>query len=350
MEKVPKNILIIKLSAIGDVVHAIPLLEVLGQNFPEARIDWLVEEEASEIIKGHKKLNKIIISYRKTWQKKFFKSREQPAVIGDIFRFLRELRSEEYDLVIDLQGLFKSGILTGISRGTRKIGSSGGREGSSLFLTEDPYVVDYNQHALDRYLKVADYLNCDKDSWRGDIPIGDSDKASIDDLIRVNGIRVERLVTINPLARWKTKLWEPLKFGALAERLRKELSCDILFTGSGHDRSIIEEIIGMTEGKSINAAGKTSLKELAYLYSRCRLLISTDTGPMHMAAAMARPVVALFGPTDPWRTGPYGSGHKVIREEMECSPCFKKRCHHMTCMKNIAVEKVFNAVKALLDR
>ena len=98
-------------------------------------------------------------------------------------------------------------------------------------------------------------------------------------------------------------------------------------------------------GSPINLAGKTSLKELACLYSECRLLITTDTGPMHMAAAMGCPVVALFGPTAPWRTGPYGRGHRVIREDMDCSPCFRKRCSHIRCMKGITVEKVFETVK-----
>jgi len=98
----------------------------------------------------------------------------------------------------------------------------------------------------------------------------------------------------------------------------------------------------------LNLAGRTNLKELAYLYTRCRLLVTTDTGPMHMASAMGCPVVALFGPTAPWRTGPYGKGHKVIRADVECSPCFKKRCDHMKCMKEITEDKVFEGVREVI--
>ena len=343
--KRPNNILIVKLSAIGDVVHTLPLLEVLRKNFPRARIDWLVEEEASQIIDGHRGIDHIIVSHRKSWQRRLFKVREQSAVLGEVNRFLRELRCNEYDLVIDLQGLFKSGLLTGLSKGKRKIGFTGGREGGHLFLTERPYFVDYNQHAVDRYLKTAEYLGCDKDSWKGDIPIRQSDKRYIDKLIKDNGIQNERLVAINPMARWKTKLWESEKFAALADRIQKELSCRVIFTGSGHDRSDIDKIIENMEERPANLAGHTSLKGLAYLYSKCRHLISTDTGPMHMAAAMGCPVIALFGPTAPWRTGPYGKGHRVIRDEIECSPCFKKRCSHMTCMRNISVGRVFDTIK-----
>ena len=348
MREALNSILIIKLSAIGDVVHTLPLLEVLRRNFPNARIDWLVEEEASQIIDGHQGLNHLIVSRRKSWQKRFLKVSQQSAVIKEVTQFLRELRSVEYDLVIDLQGLFKSGILTGISRGRRKIGFTGGREGSSFFLTEQPYFFDSNKHALDRYLVAAEYLGCKKDSWRGDIPVRDSDKRRIDKLIHGEGLDKERLVAINPMARWKTKLWENIKFANLADRLQKELSCQIVFTGSRDDRGKIDEITRMMEGDAINLSGKTSLKELAYLYSECRLMISTDTGPMHMAAAMGCPVVALFGPTVPWRTGPYGECHKVVREDLDCSPCFKKRCAHVTCMKGITVDRVFETVKGCL--
>ncbi len=343
--KRPSNILIIKLSAIGDVVHTLPLLEVLRKNFSGARIDWLVEEEAGHIIDGHRGIDHVIVSHRKSWQRRLFKVREQSAVLGEISRFLRELRCNEYDLVIDLQGLFKSGLLTGLSRGKRKIGFTGGREGGHLFLTERPYFVDYNQHAVDRYLKTVEHLGCDKDSWKGDIPIRQSDKRYIDKFIKDNGIQDKSLVAINPMARWKTKLWESEKFAALADRIQKELSCRVIFTGSGHDRPDIDKIIEKMKERPANLAGHTGLKGLAYLYSKCRHLISTDTGPMHMAAAMGCPVIALFGPTAPWRTGPYGKGHSVIRDEIECSPCFKKRCAHMTCMRNISVDRVFDTIK-----
>ena len=133
--KTPDSILIVKLSAIGDVVHTLPLLEVLRKNFPQARIDWVVEEEAGQIIKGHPMLDHVLISRRKSWQKSMTTPRARTAALREMIRFIRELRSHKYDLVIDLHGLFKSGVLTGLSKGKRKIGFTGGREGSSLFLT-----------------------------------------------------------------------------------------------------------------------------------------------------------------------------------------------------------------------
>jgi heptosyltransferase-1 len=346
----PRSILLVKLSAIGDVVHTLPLLEVLRKNFPEARIDWLVEGEASPLIEGHKDIDHVIVSFRKSWQKKLFSTGDRPTVVSEVKRFLRDLRSCEYDLVIDLHGLFKSGLLTGLARGRRKIGFTGGKEGSLLFLTDRPYPFDYNLHALDRYLQAAQHLGCKINSWKGDIPLRAEDKDRIDRLLADRFSPDETLIAVNPMARWATKLWDEKHFSNLAERLREDLSCTVLFTGSPSDHPVIERIIGGVNPPPLNLAGRTTLRELAYLYTRCRLVVTTDTGPMHIAAAMGVPVVALFGPTAPWRTGPYGKGHTVIQKKLECSPCFRKKCSHLTCMKSITVEEVYDSVKKHMDQ
>jgi heptosyltransferase I len=346
----PRSILLIKLSAIGDVVHTLPLLEVLRKSFPTARIDWLVEEEARPIIEGHKDVDHVIVSHRKSWQKKLFSPGQGLAVLREIKGFVQTTRTHHYDLVIDLHGLFKSGILTGLARGRRKIGFTGGKEGSLLFLTDRPYPFDYNRHALDRYLQAAQYLGCNTNSWKGNIPLRQGDKGRIDRLLTEHFGPSETFVAINPMARWITKLWDEDRFTSLAERLQEAFSCKVLFTGSPADRPLIDRMIQHLTSPPLNLAGCTTLRELAYLYTRCRLIISTDTGPMHIAAAMGVPVVALFGPTAPWRTGPYGKGHTVIQERLECSPCFKKSCPHRTCMKSITVDKVFEAVKQHLNK
>ena len=344
----PLSILIIKLSAIGDVVHTLPLLEVLRSNFAHARIDWLVEEDARQIIENHKDIDQIIVSRRKSWLQRLARVGEVPGLVKEIAGFLGELRSKEYDIVIDLQGLFKSGILTGLSRGKRKIGFTGGREGSVLFLTERPFRVDYNRHAIDRYLETATYLDIHKTPWNGGIPITEEAKRAVDAFLQDVGLQEKKLIAVNPIAKWETKLWEPGKFSLLADRLAGQLSFSILFTGSGADRPQIDGIISNMKNPAANLAGRTGLKELAYLYSRCRLVVSTDTGPMHIAAAMRTPVVAIFGPTAPWRTGPYGKGNRVVRSGVGCSPCFQKVCDHRTCMREITVEKVFKSVKKSL--
>ena len=152
------------------------------------------------------------------------------------------------------------------------------------------------------------------------------------------------------MAKWKTKLWEPELFAALGDRILKDFSGNVIFTGSQADRPIIEKISSMMKTRPLNLAGRTGLKELAYLYGQCRVLVTTDTGPMHMAAAMNCPVVALFGPTSPLRTGPYGPGHRVITSGAACGPCFKKTCDQWSCMRDITVDSVYEAVKEILLR
>jgi len=346
----PKNILIIKLSAIGDVVHSLLFLEALRNGFPDARIDWVVEEDASRIIEGHPGIDRVMVSRRKSWGREVLRETKGPfSVLKEVSVFLKNLRARKYDLVIDLQGLLKSGILTGLSRGVRKIGMGGAREGGWAFLNERPVTVDYNQHAVDRYLKVAEYLGCGSAPAKGAIPIIGSEEEEIDQVLDASGLGESPLVAINPMAKWKTKLWDPERFAAVADKIRDEFHCDVIFTGSGHDREVIERVTRLMKGDVLNLAGQTSLKGLAYLYGRCRALVSTDTGPMHMAAAMGCPVVALFGPTAPWRTGPYGRGHRVIRTDLDCSPCFKRRCRHMSCMKDISVAQVLAGVGEILD-
>jgi 3-deoxy-D-manno-octulosonic-acid transferase/heptosyltransferase-1 len=170
----------------------------------------------------------------------------------------------------------------------------------------------------------------------------------VEGLLREHSLDGEVLVAVNPVARWDTKLWEEERFALLADRVQKELACKVLFTGSKDDRPVTARIIEQMKTTPLDLTGRTSLKELAYLYSKCRLVISTDTGPMHVAAAMGTPVVALFGPTAPWRTGPYGKVHRVVREELPCSPCFKKKCPHLSCMRGISVDRIFEFTKDLI--
>ena len=349
-KNVPLQILIVKLSAIGDVVHTLAFLDVIHQNFPLAEIDWVVEESAAGIIAGHPVIRRVIISRRKSWRRQLFKDRRYEKVFREISSLAGTLRRIRYDCVIDLQGLLKSGILTGIARGARKVGMAGAREGASLFLKESPVPVNYHQHAIDRYLEVAAYLGCEWDRWNNRIPVSPADRRAVEKLLADRGGKGETLVAINPMAKWKTKLWKPGLFAHLADRIMTALNCRVVFTGSGEDRPVMENILSRMKKRPLNLAGRTGLKELAFLYDRCGVLVTTDTGPMHMAAAMGTPVVALFGPTSPLRTGPYGPGHRVVTSGADCSPCLKKSCENWTCMGNITVDSVFQAVKETFER
>ena len=346
------NILIVKMSAIGDVIHTLPALNALRAHFPDAHIAWLVEEAASPLVEGHQALDRVLISKRKSWVRGLL----GPSGLDNIreaYSFVKEIRDTRYDIVLDFQSLLKSGVLIGLVRAKRKIGYDKGMEHmeqSYLFLNERVPPVNMDIHALSRGMMLLEFLGIQSPKIVYDLPIGDRDHAMADDLLVRHGLTGHRpLVLIHPVAKWETKLWGTRKFSILTDGLIEQYNARVIFTGSQEDRTIIQHMISMMKGEAVNLAGETTLKILAALYEKSDLLISTDTGPMHLAAAVGTPVVALFGPTAPWRTGPFGSGHQVIRAGLKCSPCFKRECTTKDCMEQISVEDVLDGVEKLVD-
>jgi len=343
------NILIVKLSAIGDVVHTLPSLTALRRMYPQAHITWVIEEAAADLICAHPYLDRVLVSHRKKWAGKLRHGREIRTTLSEIKSFVRCLRDRSYDLVIDFHGLFKSALITLLSGGTRRLGYDSMQELSGLFVNEKIFE-DMEKHAVDRYLDFPRYLGAEIDTPEFLIAMNDDNKARVHALLRSSGIAPdESFVAMNPVAFWDTKLWYDEKFARLCDRITEELGIKVVLTG-GSAAGVIGHIQSEMRHEAINLGGRTTLRDLAYLYSRASLLITTDSGPMHIASAVGTPVVALFGPTDPVRTGPYGTGHVVVRKACDCSPCFLKKCDSMQCMREITVTEVFAAVTSLLRR
>jgi heptosyltransferase-1 len=343
------KILIVKLSAIGDVIHTLPALNALRDSYPQAHITWLVEEAAADLVIGHRALDRVIVSRRKRWIRQLRSPRRRQA-LTEIRRFWQELRDTCYDVVIDFQALLKSSLLVWLAKGTRKIGFDKGmqhQEHSHLFLNERIPPVDMDVHALTRGLMLILAIGVNADRIIYDVPVSGEDHYRVGSLLERHGINGNRpLVAVNPVALWETKLWLNDRFAALADHLIKEKGADVVFTGAAHDRPVVDAILTMMTEPAVSLAGETSLKMLAALYHRSAMLVTTDTGPMHLAAAVSTPVVALFGPTAPWRTGPFGEGHRIVRTAPSCSPCFKRRCDRQQwcCMQDITVEMVMDEV------
>lgn len=343
------KILIVKLSAIGDVIHTLPALNSLRRHFPDAHITWLVEEAAFPIVEGHRALNRVLVSKRKQWMKEL-KSRENS--IGKILAFIKELRDTRYDMIIDFQALLKSGMLIALARGNRKIGFDRGMEHmeeSHIFLNERVPPVSMERHALLRYLSLLEGIGIDSDEIVYDIPVDASHREKAENLM--GGLDTGKpFAAVNPMAKWETKLWYNDRFSELADNLAEKYDANILFTGSREDRPAVEDIISGMKHPAANLAGETDLKTLAAVYEKTEFLVTTDTGPMHLAAAVGTPVAAIFGPTAPWRTGPFGSGHKVIRKSVPCGPCFKRLCETKACMNKISVGDVMDGVETIADK
>jgi heptosyltransferase I len=339
------NILIVKLSAIGDVIHTLPSLAALRRHYPGAHITWVVEEAAADLIRQHPLLDEVLVSRRKSWAKSMQQGHFQ-STWREIRSFITQLRSRHYDLVIDFHGLFKSSMIVFLSKATTKLGYDSLQELSGLFLNEKiPECM--NKHAVDRYLDFPRYLGANIDRVEFVLPITSEIAIRGNKLLNKYNLKRKQYIAVNPIAYWDTKLWDDKKFAKLADMIGQRLNIKVVFTGSG--KGSLSKITKSMATEGINLGGETSLLELAFIYKNAITLITTDSGPMHLAVAAGTPVIALFGPTDPARTGPYGTGHMIIRADLPCSPCLLKKCSTKKCMEEIMPEQVFAAVERMIQ-
>jgi heptosyltransferase-1 len=332
-----EKILIVKPSSLGDIVHSLPFLNAIKSCFPKAEIHWVVARGLEGLLEGHPMVDEIIIIDKDKWKK----PGRLIETVNEIAGLLREMRRRRYDLVIDLQGLFRSGVISMATGAHVRIGFSEAREGSWLFYTRK---VEGGReiHAVDRYLKIADALGCDTSEVIFPFPLMKNDDVKL----KETRTAPKSYVVIVPGARWETKKWPAERFGEIASMLPLKS----LVIGSRADREIAAEVVEASGGKAVSLAGETTLRELIKIMSSAKLVISNDSGPMHIAAGFNVPVVAIFGPTSPARTGPYGKAHVVIKSDAACSPCFKKRCGDLICMRRITVDMVYESVLCRLNQ
>jgi heptosyltransferase I len=333
------RILLVKLSSFGDVLHALPTLEALRIAYPSARITWLVEAAYAPLLSGHPALDEVWIAPR--LRPGEFLSGSNPAALR---RLLQQLRARPFDLVVDVQGLLKSAVWVALAKSPRKVGYDKTRELSYLPLTERVRPFDPEAHAVRRYLNLAQYLGAPPAPPR--FRLGLDTAADIAALIPAK--TGAPLAVLHPGARWASKLWPPASWSNLAEWFHTQ-GFQVAVTGSPADRELAAGITSQCRAPLINLAGATSLAQLAAVLRKTRVAVTTDTGVMHLAAALGTPVAALFGPTAPWRTGPFGEGHQVVRLGLACSPCFKRHCPAPRCLTELYPEMVRNACEKILS-
>jgi lipopolysaccharide heptosyltransferase I len=356
------KILIVKLSSLGDVVHTLSALNALHRGFASARgagagdgvgsgksrasgegliIDWLVEENFNSVLTGHPMINEVITVKKGAWLKSPIEA------VG----VAKKIRSKRYDMVLDFQGLLKSAVWVALSGAGRKVGFANARELSHLVLTEKFLPRDREMHAVDRYLGLAEYAGGDSSQARFPLHCGDDAVRSVDLLLNENGLEPGAFFAVAPTARWKTKHWNAKGFAGVIRLVRERLGMRAALVGSDDDFQELDEIRSMTEGAgAVNLAGRTGLKELTRLLELAKFAVTVDSGPMHLAVAVNTPVVAIFGPTSPVRTGPYGKANVVVRKGLECSPCFKRECDDLKCMDQISPEDVMAAISEVASR
>ena len=331
----------------GDIIHALPVPQALKILYPRARITFLVNRQFQEILTGNPSIDEILLFDREI-RNHFFKS------IFSIISLVKAIRNKSFDLVIDLQGLLRSGLLAWAAKGKKVIGFENAREGSRFFYDQRIPVENENMHAVDRYLLVPKSMG-----WSGkaqfDIILNKKDEEFIEVFIKAEKVKSYlKIIGIQPVGRWKTKQWSGFNFARLADRIQETNEYQVVFFGSKEDLFQVQEIAGQMKNLPIIATGKLTLKQLAAFLKKCEMLITNDSGPMHLAAALNIPVVALFGATDFRRTGPYGDRHYIIHQNIFCSPCFSRTClnksYDMECMETITPEEVFEKFKEMEKR
>ena len=306
------KILIIKPSALGDVVQALPVLTGLRRRWPASRIDWVVNDSLEEILRGHPALNQIIPYPRRRWT--------SPRQLPEMWRWGRRLRGERYDLVIDLQGLFRSAVMTWATGARRRIGLRSSREGARFAYNE--VVADNALSAAERYLTCLEHLG---------IPVLPTD-SQLQPQVAVPA-EIESLspyIALHPYSRWRTKLWPWRYFQELVDSMPEH---KFVVVGEGPWFPLT------APGRLVDLRGKLSLGTLVAVLGRARAVLSTDSGPAHIAGALGRPTLVLFGATDWRKTRPIGESVSIQTRQLFCSPCLRRTCWRDTpveCMSLLA--------------
>ena len=344
------KLLIIKISSLGDVVHGFAVANELKTQRPDITIDWLVGDVYAELVEKHPAVRKVWSFRRGYWGDNW----KDPSTWSEIADFILSIRSEKYDVCLDLQGLLRSGLITLLSGAQKRVGYHNGREGSKhcynvrLESGESEHAVDI----LLRSLRFFDAKTPENPTFKFDIP-GRAETA-VKKLLEEFGISGSYIV-FHPGTRWETKKWPGGKWSELADSVSKSgdlpglRGLPVIFTGSGGESGMVKDIINGRKNL-FSAAGRLTLLELSALLKEARAMVTVDSGPMHIAAAFGTPIVALFGPTSTAKTSPRSSGPvKLVTSRMDCAPCFKRSCDiKPNCMETITAAEVEQKILALL--
>jgi len=319
------DILIVKLGALGDVVNTLPLAVNLKLKL-RARIHWLVEPLSFPLLKNHPFIDRVILFNKNAWKNSI------PLVI-------HEIRNQRFDITLDLQRIIKSGMFSLAAKTSRRIGFDRGRckEMTYLFPFERIPATGQTTHMVDQYLEFAHYLGINSTDVRWDIPTSGTVPFDLPG----------RYAVLNIGATKPANRWTPGGFSQLAGMLMDRYGLPSVLTGTTEDMNMAEAITGPNDEHIIDLVAKTSVNELADIIAGSSLVVSCDTGPMHLATALNKDVVALFGPADPKRTGPYRG--EVVQKDIECMPCNRRRCKNPVCMTSITAHDVIERIEAVLN-
>ncbi|MFH1230254.1 MAG: glycosyltransferase family 9 protein [Planctomycetota bacterium] len=347
------KILIVRLSAIGDVINTIPALAVLRHNFPYSHISWVVEDKAKDLLLGYPYLDNVFILKRRSSNR-----------ISRSLSLIRELRESKFDIAIDFQGNLKSGLVTFLSGATTRVGIKPAKEGNALFTNYKITLPDQRINRVERNLYILKSLGLDMNisEWNKiPPPFTTSDKSYINKFLSTHNQQEKPLVIIHPGTSefGIFKRWHPQKYAQLADRLIESLNICCIISWGGKEKTLAESISAQMKHKPLIIDEAISINKFAALIRHARLFIGSDSAPLHLANLLGIQTIGLYGPKDPIIYGPYSSAtHKgktnkpiiisAAQKGISCSPCQRRKCNNPICMESITVEKIFQQSSILL--
>jgi len=333
----PHRILIILHGSIGDVTRALPLANLIRRGYPRARLTWAIEPPAFALVEHHPAIDEVILFDRSCWWRA-------------LVPFLRQVRSGQFDLVLDLQRHLKSGLISLWSGAPYRLGFHRGdaKEFNWLFNNHHIPATGDGISKLFHYLKFAEHLGIEPRPIEWGLRLMPEEEATVDRMLAGVG---GHFAVVFVGARWESKRWFPAQTAESAAEIQRRYRLEIVLLGGKEDVPFAAEVETFQGLRVTNCVGRTSLREAVGILSRAKVAVGPDTGLMHLSAAVGTPVVSLWGATSPVRTGPYGYPDLVIQGKAACSPCYLKRCPiGRVCMQSIDIEEVAAKVGRALSR
>lgn len=337
-----KRVLIRSANWVGDAVMSLPAVTAIRKGFPQAEMAILAKPWVAGLFQNNPIVDRVILY-------------ENPGIHQGIqgkWRLARKLKKDRFDIAVLLQNAFEAAFISFLARIPRRAGYA--TDGRRILLTH-PVVCDHEckqDHQIDYYLRLVESLGFRSVGHTPVLKISREQQEETNHMLNSLGVReAEEIVGISPGATYgSAKQWFPERYGKLAEKIGKDLGSRVLIFGTQEDKKVSAQLAHHSGIPLIDVTGLTTLAQAMALIARCRLFITNDSGLMHVAAALRTPVVALFGSTNPRKTGPRGEFCRVISKPLSCAPCMKPECpERRQCMEQISVDEVYGEVKAIWE-